>query len=692
MSFILRAASAYFNNELGFGLAALEEKDMLKEGILSEVLANSSELEADLLSGDIVRLDAFGGSVIPPALAFDDQSVASHQADVSAHGLTISVLAQVNDAGSGQIIGTVERTKLSDIQANAEVNDTGSEILTKLQAESAPLALNVAELQGATSAQIRDRATHTGTQLASSVSDFDASADARIAAQKATSNGIASLDGAGQVPFSQLGNLPPTFTPKGNWDAATNTPALASGIGTVGDMYLVNVAGSTSLDGISDWAVGDQAYFAAGAWQKSDNTDAVTSVAGKIGAVLLDTDDVSEATALYFTDARVTASPAVVLNSAKVSADGPVSTHSDVNTTGATQGQALLLNAGVWEPGDLAGESPQPVVQARRSANFSLSSGVWVPIPFDVQDEETDAASLSNPAGQLDRIVILDNSAPVELVAWIPWDATTNDAFSIRIRKNDSIIVPGSEADIITFDDFTPVCVVVKVPRSFITSGDYCRVEMNETAGDVQVLTGATFQATQLKGVKGEKGDPGSGTTIGIEKDGSPVTTASVIDFGRGIEAEDGGGGKALIRAKAEYVYLGKTVDQQFTTSISILFDDVIKSAATDFSISTVSGGTRIECLFDGEIEATYDANIGCVSNNRETSRAVLQKNGVDVPHSDRFGYHRNNANGNDSMTLSALPLAVVTGDYFEVQANVATPAGTLEALANGCIFKLKRI
>ena len=48
---------------------------------------------------------------------------------------------------------------------------------------------------------------------------------------------------------------------KGTWNASTNTPALASGVGTKGDYYQVSVAGSTALDGISNWGVGDVVAF-----------------------------------------------------------------------------------------------------------------------------------------------------------------------------------------------------------------------------------------------------------------------------------------------------------------------------------------------------------------------------------------------------------------------------------------------
>ena len=55
---------------------------------------------------------------------------------------------------------------------------------------------------------------------------------------------------------------------KGTWNASTNTPTLASGAGTKGDYYQVSVAGSTALDGISNWGVGDVAAFNGTTWQR----------------------------------------------------------------------------------------------------------------------------------------------------------------------------------------------------------------------------------------------------------------------------------------------------------------------------------------------------------------------------------------------------------------------------------------
>ena len=59
---------------------------------------------------------------------------------------------------------------------------------------------------------------------------------------------------------------------EGTWNASTNSPTLTSGSGTSGDYYIVSVAGSTNLDGITDWAIGDWAVFANTTWTKIDNS------------------------------------------------------------------------------------------------------------------------------------------------------------------------------------------------------------------------------------------------------------------------------------------------------------------------------------------------------------------------------------------------------------------------------------
>ncbi len=118
--------------------------------------------------------------------------------------------------------------------------------------------------------------------------------------------GVATLDAGGKVPASQI-PLQGDLNYQGTWNATTNSPTLTSSVGTKGYYYVVDVAGTTNLNGITDWQVGDWAIFNGTVWQKVDNTDAVTSVNGFTGAVVLTTTNIAEGTNLYYTDARARA-------------------------------------------------------------------------------------------------------------------------------------------------------------------------------------------------------------------------------------------------------------------------------------------------------------------------------------------------------------------------------------------------
>jgi len=105
-------------------------------------------------------------------------------------------------------------------------------------------------------------------------------------------NGVATLDSNGQVPLSQIPALG-DLNYQGTWNASTNTPTLTSSVGTKGYYYVVSVAGTTNLNGITDWQIADWAVFNGSVWQKIDNTDAVTSVNGYTGTVVLTNTDIS---------------------------------------------------------------------------------------------------------------------------------------------------------------------------------------------------------------------------------------------------------------------------------------------------------------------------------------------------------------------------------------------------------------
>ncbi len=105
--------------------------------------------------------------------------------------------------------------------------------------------------------------------------------------------GVATLDAGGTVPLSQIpASIQGGVSYQGSWNASTNTPTLTSSVGSKGYYYVVSVAGSTNLNGITDWLPGDWAIYNGTAWEKIDNTDSVASVNGYVGAVVLNAADV----------------------------------------------------------------------------------------------------------------------------------------------------------------------------------------------------------------------------------------------------------------------------------------------------------------------------------------------------------------------------------------------------------------
>ncbi len=199
---------------------------------------------------------------------------------------------EVNTASNVGVGGiSIYKQKIGvDLEFNS-INAASSKVSIALDAGNNEIDVDVVEAN-----IVHDSLSGAGTNTHAQIDTFIAS--------KAQANGLASLDGSGKVPASQLSLDSVDY--QGAWDANANTPTLASSSCTKGHYYVVSVAGTTNLDGVTDWKIGDWAICnAANVWEKSDHTDAVTSVAGKQGVVTLDASDIVSGT---FADARISQS------------------------------------------------------------------------------------------------------------------------------------------------------------------------------------------------------------------------------------------------------------------------------------------------------------------------------------------------------------------------------------------------
>jgi len=189
-------------------------------------------------------------------------------------------------------------------------NSTVKVALQSLETE-VELKSNTADLSSTSNAKgasligIEDSgALFTATDTEAALAEVKGVADAAIpSSEKGSNSGVATLDTGGKVPASQLPNSIMDYL--GTWTASTNTPSLADGTGSAGDVYVSSDSGSVNFgSGSISFAAGDWVIYSGSVWQKSVNSNAVASVNGLTGAVVLDTGDFSENGNLFFTDER----------------------------------------------------------------------------------------------------------------------------------------------------------------------------------------------------------------------------------------------------------------------------------------------------------------------------------------------------------------------------------------------------
>ena len=139
-----------------------------------------------------------------------------------------------------------------------------------------------------------------------------------------------------------------TLVYEGTWNASTNTPTLASSVGQNGHYYVVATSGSTNLNGVTDWVTGDWAIFNGSAWQKIDQTNLVSSVNSKVGAVVLNASDVGAVATVASADGSIVVTTVGTAVDLSVSQTSPASVLLEQvrNTTGATltKGTAVYIS------------------------------------------------------------------------------------------------------------------------------------------------------------------------------------------------------------------------------------------------------------------------------------------------------------------------------------------------------------
>lgn len=264
---------------VGLGAALNAKQDDLVSGTNIKTINGESVLG----SGDLVIAGGGGGAV---------DSVNGQT------GVVVLDADDISDTSTTKKFATAaEKTKLGHISVTQAVDLDAVEAASHTHANAAVLNATTASFTTAdetkldgiaagatvndTDANLKARANHTGTQAASTISDFNSASDARIAAAAGVS--VASLSG-GKVPSSQL----PAIAVTDVFTVASQVAQLAltaeeGDVAIRTDLNKSYVHNGGSAGTMADWS------------ELLTPTDAVLSVNGETGAVTLTTDDISDA-------------------------------------------------------------------------------------------------------------------------------------------------------------------------------------------------------------------------------------------------------------------------------------------------------------------------------------------------------------------------------------------------------------
>ena len=259
-------------------------------------IAASQPLDADLTAIAALTTTSFGRTFLTLADAAATRSALGLVIDsnVQSYSARLAALAGLSTAAD-----TLPYFTGASTAALATFTSTGRTLVAAADAAAGRSALGLVigtHVQAYSSAL----ATYAAIPPSANVQGFLAAADyaaMRTALGAGAASGLSTLDAGGKIPTAQIPDaVLGQVKFQGTWNAATNTPTLSGtpAAGTKGDYYIVSTGGtqfSKTFD-VGDWIISN------GATQdKIDNTDAVTTVAGRIGNVTLTASDLTDGTA-----------------------------------------------------------------------------------------------------------------------------------------------------------------------------------------------------------------------------------------------------------------------------------------------------------------------------------------------------------------------------------------------------------
>jgi hypothetical protein len=223
--------------------------------------------------------------------------------------------------------------------------------------------------------------------------------------------GVATLGADGKVPSSQLPSLGSSY--KGTWNAATNTPTIANGVGTAGDFYLVSTGGV--WNGIT-FTAGQLVIYSGTVWQQAGGTAGVTSVG------------LAAPAAFTVSGSPVTSTGTLTLNAAGTTSQyiSGAGTLITFPTNLVTTSRSVSTTSPLGGGGALSSDLTLTIQLATTSASGYLSSTDWTTFNNKQNALGYTPYNATNPAGYISGITY---SNVVTALGFTPYNSTNPSGY-----------------------------------------------------------------------------------------------------------------------------------------------------------------------------------------------------------------------------------------------------------------------
>ena len=217
-----------------------------------------------------------------------DETASSIESKLGVTTTNATALGNLTGVNSGDETSASIETKLgvssSNVTAlsNLSGSNTGDESTSTIKTKLGITTLSGSNTGDETSGTITTKLGYTPENVANKSTDntLASNSDTLYPSQKAVKSYV---DGA----------VSASIRLQGDWNATTNSPDI-TGTATTGYAWRVSVAGSTSLGGLTTWAVGDMAVKTASSWMRIDSQD-IGAVWGNISGTLSNQSDLNTA-------------------------------------------------------------------------------------------------------------------------------------------------------------------------------------------------------------------------------------------------------------------------------------------------------------------------------------------------------------------------------------------------------------